>query len=52
MDIDYKEDIDYITGYPADSPIKSYILDLVQNDFELFTVICEFLGQALYRKII
>ena len=50
MDIDYKEDIDCITGYPADSPIKSYILDLVQNDFELFTVICEFLGQALYRK--
>ena len=50
MDIDYIDDMDIITGEPSDSPIKSYILDLVQNDFELFTVICEFLGQALYRK--
>ena len=50
MDIDYIDDMDIITGEPSDSPIKKYILDLVQNDFELFTVICEFLGQALYRK--
>jgi phage/plasmid primase, P4 family, C-terminal domain len=50
MDIDYIDDIDIITGEPSDSPIKNYILELVQNDFELFTVICEFLGQALYRK--
>ena len=50
MDIDYIDDMDIITGEPSDSPIKSYILELVQNDFELFTVICEFLGQALYRK--
>lgn len=50
MDIDYIDDMDIITGEPSDSPIKKYILELVQNDFELFTVICEFLGQALYRK--
>ena len=50
MDIDYIDDMDIITGEPNDSPIKKYILELVQNDFELFTIICEFLGQALYRK--
>ena len=50
MDIDYIDDMDIITGEPSDSPIKKYIMELVQNDFELFTVICEFLGQALYRK--
>ena len=50
MDIDYIDDMDIITGEPSDSPIKNYIMELVQNDFELFTVICEFLGQALYRK--
>ena len=50
MDIDYIDDMDIITGEPSDSPIKKYILELVQNDFELFTIICEFLGQALYRK--
>lgn len=50
MDIDYIDDVDIITGEPSNSPIKNYMLDLVQNDFDLFTVICEFLGQALYRK--
>ena len=50
MDIDYIDDVDIITGEPSNSLIKNYILELVQNDFNLFTVICEFLGQALYRK--
>ena len=50
MDIDYIDDVDIITGEPSSLPIKNYILELVQNDFKLFTVICEFLGQALYRK--
>ena len=26
------------------------MLDLVQSDYNLFCVLCEFLGQALYRK--
>ena len=50
MDIDYTEDVDIITGQPTETIFKNYMLDLVQNDFELFSVLCEFLGQALYKK--
>jgi len=51
MDIKYVENIDPIYGDPYGGAIKDYIMDLVQNDYELFCVICEFLGQALYRKV-
>ena len=43
-------EIDIITGEPVDSEIKSYILDLVDNDKNSLYIICEFLGQALYQK--
>lgn len=50
MDITYNDDVDIITGEPTGTIIKNYMLDLVQSDYNLFCVLCEFLGQALYRK--
>jgi len=50
MDIIYNDDVDIITGEPTGTNIKNYMMELVQNDYNLFCVLCEFLGQALYRK--
>ena len=51
MDVIYNDEVDIITGEPYGTNIKNYMMDLVQGDYELFCVICEFLGQALYRKV-
>ena len=51
MDIIYNDEVDIITGEPYGGSIKSYLMGMVQDNYELFCVICEFLGQALYRKL-
>ena len=51
MDIIYNDDVDIITGEPTGTNIKDYMMELVQDDYNLFCVLCEFLGQALYRKV-